>query len=406
MVTNLIAPQSPRRQRGWRRIGILLAATAALAPAVAFAETAAYWRHEEGPAGSLVPDGPNTVMDSSGQGNHMQTFSSGFTPYTAPTYSTMVSPLALRSGVANNLSLDFGVGSDGSTPEGMEPNDDDYTANDKPIEEMLFSAMTVELAFRMKTIGGYQALVGKDGKPLGDAPGEDDSPVPPFKVMVRGDNFPNAVDNQLFVEWIDGDGTLASDIHFLALGETVQANQWYHVAVTLTGTEAQLWVANETGPYTLRDSLSDQDFTGPSDEILVADPTPWSVGRGMFGNGVTDWSNAFIDEVRISDVALTPDQFLFVAAPAGDADFNGDNIVNGPDFLIWQKANGGAATPTTGDANGDGLANADDLGTWQTQFGGPPAAAAAAGAVPEPTTLALIAAALATVARRRLRCVL
>jgi len=47
---------------------------------LATAATTAYWRHEEGAVGSLIPDGPDTVLDSSINGNNMQTFSSGFAP--------------------------------------------------------------------------------------------------------------------------------------------------------------------------------------------------------------------------------------------------------------------------------------------------------------------------------------
>ena len=67
---------------------------------------------------------------------------------------------------------------------------------------------------------------GKDGKPLGDQPGEPNSPVPPLKFLVRGDSFPDNVPNQLFIECIDGDG----DIHFVSSGQTVTAGSWNHVA--------------------------------------------------------------------------------------------------------------------------------------------------------------------------------
>jgi hypothetical protein len=357
--------------------------------------TVAYWRHEEETANTLVPDGQNTVLDSSGNGNHMQTFSSTNFPHTAPTYTTNVSPVPLRSGAANTRSLDFGFGSVGGVPPGPEPNDDNYTANDKPIEEHVFTAMTVEAAFNMKTVippgptgnGPFQALVGKDGAPAG-------IPEPPFKLVVRGDDFPNLIPNQLIAEWIDGDNQLQR----VVLGETVTAGAWYHVAFTLTATNAELWVADETGTYTLRDSISaaslidpndpslgfiggdDMDFAGPQGQVMVLDPTPWAVGRGMFNNNVTDWSDAFIDEVRISDVALTTDQFLFGEPTTGqDADFDNDGDVDGQDFLIWQRGIGSAGTNMTGDANGDTNVDAADLTVWKSQFGG-----GAIQAVPEP----------------------
>lgn len=267
---------------------------ASLATATASAATSAYWRHEGGPAGGLIPAGPDTVLDSSGNGNHMQTFNPTFT---SATYSSTVSPLPLRSGLPNTLSLDFGPGGDDAGN-----NDDNFTQS-KPIGPQLFSAITVEVAFRMDAIGGFQAIMGKDGKPTA-------SPVPPFKVLIRGDDFPDAIPNQLFVEWIDGDG----DVHFLASGQTVTTANWNHVAITINATDAALWVAGETGTYQLRDTAS-SDFAGPGGEVIFVEPLGWSIGRGMFNNGVADWSDALIDEARISDVVLTPNEFLFVAVP-------------------------------------------------------------------------------------------
>lgn len=279
------------------RIGLAFAVLGVLGMLVlpARAGTAAYWRHEEGPSGSLIPAGPGTVLDSSGNGNNMRTFDPTFT---SATYSSSVSPLALRSGLPNTLSLDFGPGGDDAGQ-----NDDNYSEG-APINAQLFTALTAELAFNMHAIGGYQALFGKDGQPTA-------SPVPPFKIMVRGDDFPNAIPNQLFVEWLDGDG----DDHFLASGETVAADSWYHVAFVLTDSTAELYAADESGNYRLLDSISGEDFSGPSGEVLISDDTNFSIGRGMFNNGVTDWSNALIDEVRISDMALSPGEFLFVPEP-------------------------------------------------------------------------------------------
>lgn len=267
---------------------------------VASAATQAYWRHEEGPAGALIPAGDDTVLDSSGNGNHMRTWDPTFT---SGTYTSVVSPLPLRSGLANNFSIDFGPGGDDAGK-----NDDNYLVSDplvNPINDDLFSAVTFEMAFKMDAVSGWQAIFGEDGKPLGS------SPVPPIKFLIRADDFPNAIPNQLFVEWIDGDG----DVHFVANGETITTGKWYHVAFTLNATDAQLYVADEDGPYALVDSIAGQDFAGGSGEVIIAEPLGYSIGRGMFDNNVTDWTDAHIDEVRISDAVLAPSEFLFVAVP-------------------------------------------------------------------------------------------
>jgi hypothetical protein len=273
---------------------------------MAQAATSAYWRFEDLPDGSLVPAGNNTVPDSSGNNSPLQTFDPTFT---SPSYSSLVSPVPLRRGLPNTRSLDFGPGGDDG---GL--NDDIFTTADKSISAKLFNEATIEVAFRMDSIGGFQAIVGKDGKPLGDAAGEDNSPIPPFKISIRGDDFPGAVPNQLFVEWIDGDATLNSDDHFLASGQTVVANKWYHVAVTINSTDASLYVAGETGPYQLL-AHSTGDYAGPSGNVIAAEPLGWTVGRGAYNNNPADWADAHIDEFRISDTVLTPSQFLFAPVP-------------------------------------------------------------------------------------------
>jgi hypothetical protein len=207
------------------------------------------------------------------------------------------------------------------------------------------------------------------------------------------------VPNQLFVEWIDGDGTLFSDIHFLSTGETVLPNVWYHVAFTLTATDANLWVAQGTGDYVLKNSKLGQDYVGASGEVSVFDPTPWTIGRGAFGNGIVDWVDGIIDEVRVSDAALAPDQFLFLP-PSSDADFDDSGTVDGRDFLIWQRNYGGPGNPGTGDADGNGQVDDADFAAWKATFGGPPAVAAGAG-VPEPAAIVLAALAAACTWRRR-----
>jgi len=53
------------------------------------------------------------------------------------------------------------------------------------------------------------------------------------------------------------------------------------------------------------------------------------------------------------------------------ADFDSDGLVDGKDFLIWQRGKGLAGQPdkSTGDANADGSVDATDLDLWKTAYG-------------------------------------
>lgn len=103
----------------------------------------------------------------------------------------------------------------------------------------------------------------------------------------------------------------------------------------------------------------------------------------------------------------TPVSYEVVALPPViNADFNGDSVVDGNDFLAWQRnftlASG--ATREQGDADGNGTVDELDLAAWKENFGlgsDPPVAAAA---VPEPATATLaVVAALATILTLRAR---
>ncbi len=83
------------------------------------------------------------------------------------------------------------------------------------------------------------------------------------------------------------------------------------------------------------------------------------------------------------------------AAVPGDADGDGD--VDAFDLGIWQTQFGSSGDGLDADFDGDGDVDAFDLGLWQTNFG-----SGLSAAVPEPTTLGLVAiGVLATLRRRR-----
>ncbi len=92
---------------------------------------------------------------------------------------------------------------------------------------------------------------------------------------------------------------------------------------------------------------------------------------------------------------------LSLGGAAVPGDFDGDGDVDGADLTVWRGAYGPGAA---GDADGDGDTDGNDFLVWQQNVGAGLPAAGAAGAVPEPATLAmtlLAGAACLGAARRR-----
>jgi hypothetical protein len=102
---------------------------------------------------------------------------------------------------------------------------------------------------------------------------------------------------------------------------TVEENHWYHVAATSDGENLKLYVDSLDGNgYCLRSitSLPTTGSTALARGVWPADGPPdmrhrsiWSVGRGCYDGAVCHWFQGWIDEVRICDVALGPEDFLF-----------------------------------------------------------------------------------------------
>jgi hypothetical protein len=132
----------------------------------------------------------------------------------------------------------------------------------------------------------------------------------------------------------------------------------------------------------------------------IADPTnPIFVGgydtypgtstsyNGNWGNFVQLNSEGILQNVFISDRSKGL-MVLDVSDAASTGDFNQDNIVDGADFLAWQRHFGavGNATLAMGDGNRDKQVGSPDLDVWKFQYG-ESGAHHAVTAVPEASSL-------------------
>jgi hypothetical protein len=293
-----------------------------------FPSSLAYWRFEEKTSGEVPYDGtggnvPDTVLDSSGVGNHMRTW----LWWSAPTYTTGVpfSPVPV-TGAINTASLEFNGALNAA---GANINDSVYLPATSILGSYDFDAMTIEASFNTQQPGNWQTFVGKDGYPnTGNSEGQ--SPVA-FKL-----NNNNTIEASI----VDGAGFRKR----VFTTRAVAANTWYSAVMTVSADTLSLWVKwPENSSYVVEGSVA---ISG----ALYQSTGVWTVGRGMWANAQTDMFRGSIDEVRISHKVLAPSEFL---VPVTGNDTDGDGMDD-----TWETASfGGLGETGAGDFDGDGTTN-------------------------------------------------
>ena len=378
----------------------------------------AYWRLEEGVADGFVPAPPpanpqntfaDTVQDSINN-NDMQAFNSD----TAPKYiNYSLPPTPLKSGLPNTLAWEV----DGSSVGGRDvytidekiqngivggkfmSDHDNNSGTPKVLVDSTTTGFTLEAAFSVFDISSMRAIIAKEGRPGYEMDSTDPvvNSLPTLALKVRGAQFEGDPDaGKLQIELFDGAGNLVD----VTTDDAMSLNQWYYAAVVNDGETLSLYLdSNDGAGYQLEGSTA---VDGALFQGLNHDNADWNrnwtIGRAVYGDNAdstfnefgapADWFNGLIDEVRLTNSALDPSEFLF-AQDALAGDFDGDGRVDGDDFLVWQRGVGS-------------LYDNDDLNDWKANFG--QSTVAAAGAVPEPASWCLLCLAVSAgvMARRRL----
>ncbi|RIK69716.1 MAG: hypothetical protein DCC67_21125 [Planctomycetota bacterium] len=195
-----------------------------------------------------------------------------------------------------------------------------------------------------------------------------------------------------------GDGTLSQTVAAIP-GGNYTFSAWSKWEAGYSGD-------NETWPGTTTETKVEMAFLDGADNVIG---TPISLDLDAAGqNNDGEWRQYSVNgiaptgtaKVRVSAAGLDMqnlagsgqmsaffDDFVLQLAGA-PGDYSGDGVVDGRDFLVWQR--GGSPSP---------LSTAD-LNTWKAAFPGGPAVPSVAG-VPEPAALGLALCGLLAVGLRR-----
>jgi hypothetical protein len=243
---------------------------------------------------------------------------------------------------------------------------------------------TLEAAFKSNNTSTFAAIASKEGRPGGSRPEQT------LELKTRGDN-------SLFqIELWDGSGNL-KQVSSLA---PLNVSQWYYAAVVDTGSTLSLYLDSNNGSgYQLQGSVA---VSGALYQAVPANPSwdnSWTVGRGQYNGQPADWFDGIIDEVRLSNTALSPSQFLFAPASTVLAgDYNNNGTVDAADYVLWRK--GG---PLANETVTPGTVTPEDYTVWRSNFGNSGAGLGTSTAIPEPITWSLLLIALSALAVSRVR---
>lgn len=160
---------------------------------------------------------------------------------------------------------------------------------------------TIEISFRITSSYGstYRTLIGRDGTSY------DGSSAATFYFQRRGSGSGNYALRLSYA--------IAEGEHVECLSSFIPAlDQWYHAALVCDGLQVRMYIDSMDGSgYQL---IKSTDLDPSKDNRLLVpnngDGGIWTFGRGWYNGDSADNMTGYFDDIRFSDEALTPAQFL------------------------------------------------------------------------------------------------
>jgi hypothetical protein len=252
------------------RLGFLL--TAGFGLASANAATVAHWNFDQGINGT--PFSTLAAEDLSGNGNTMY----GFDAYWGPSYSSVT---ANGSGLSSRHA---------------DNHQDGYTFG-SPVNAWSPLAWTIEVSVRLDSVAGWKTIIGRDGTTHGGVESD-------FYLQNNGIND----------RWRVNFATVGGLRYVLDTDFIATANQWYGLAVVSDGSLLTMYADKQDGQgYQSVGSLA---LNALNNNALAASNFNWTFGRGWFNGGFVDHISGYMDNIRFSDTALSPENFIPVPEPS------------------------------------------------------------------------------------------
>ena len=154
------------------------------------------------------------------------------------------------------------------------------------------TAWTVECSVYFTSLSGWQTFIGDGGSSAGTSEAD-------FYLTNNG------IDNSFRINIYTAGGTRwILDGDYDPVIET-----WYHIAVVSDGVTLEMFLDDGSGAGFQSIGTVDMSAQTVAENALPGGGYTWSFGRGWY-NGNTDYMAGSIDDIRFSDAALDPSEFL------------------------------------------------------------------------------------------------